>query len=1032
MTTHSRSKARSTLAAAFCALLAMTAVSSAQTDSTLSGLVPSAGTLAPVFDSGTTSYTATVPNTTDTISVTPTATDPTATITVNSTTVTSGTASAAFSLSVGTNVITTEVVSQDLSTTNTYTLTVTRAPNVELSGLLPSAGTLAPAFASGTISYTASVPYTTTDITVTPTAVNTLATITVNGVAVTSGSPSGSLPLSVGANTITTVVTGEDAVTTKTYTLTVTRAAPNVDLSSLVPSAGTLAPAFASGTISYSASVPTATTEITLTPTAVNSLATITVNGNTVTSGDPSGTITLNAGSNTITTVVTGEDAVTTKTYTLTVIRGPKTLFSSGTKAWDTTTANWGLVTGGPYNTAIWSNSDNGDSATLQGTAGTLTLGGPISIKNMSFTHTTGTYTITGSALNFTSGTIATVASTATGNPIVASISSNITGSPNIDIKPMDGDEQFVLNPVANGSMVIGAVTGDTGNGSERLSLQGGTGSTGTIASSTGPKVLVTSGSWRLTGASSGRNHEVSAGTLTLNANLNATNRAVILSGTGVLNYNVASAVSASAATNVSTDNGFRITGGTLDQTSGSAINTNASTTTIDLAGTLTFAGSNGASSNLHLGSGAVFLKGGNRQITVTNAAATLTLGGVIQNDSTPGRSLTKAGAGTLELRGANSYTGATAVNAGTLKMGANNVIPNASNVSIGAATLDVNTRTDTAGTLSVTGTAVINLGSGAAIAFADSKAVAWTGNSLDITGTLGATSLRFGDSADDLTATQLAKISVNGSGLGTYVLDASGYLVASGGGDVTPPTLTSITDNVSGGPSTVGTMVTYTITFNEDMDAATVTSADFENSGTAAVTIGTVTETSSGVFSVQATPTTAGSLNLRIVGPVLQDTSSNNLVVPISDDTTITVQTAYAAWAGGALFDQDANGDGVKNGLAFLLGAASPTTAVTPPSVTQSGGDLILNFNCLPDAARGSATLKVEHSSDLGALDPWTATTNEVPDATNAIPDNDVTFVVSAGPAGPPALNSVTATIGSAAAAGNKLFARLKAVETP
>ncbi|OYU71956.1 MAG: hypothetical protein CFE32_25150, partial [Alphaproteobacteria bacterium PA3] len=62
-----------------------------------------------------------------------------------------------------------------------------------LSGLVPSAGTLAPAFASGTTSYTASVPYATTDITVTPTAVNALATITVNGVAVTSGSPSGSI-----------------------------------------------------------------------------------------------------------------------------------------------------------------------------------------------------------------------------------------------------------------------------------------------------------------------------------------------------------------------------------------------------------------------------------------------------------------------------------------------------------------------------------------------------------------------------------------------------------------------------------------------------------------------------------------------------------------------------------------------------------------------------------------------------------------------------------------------------------------------
>ena len=67
--------------------------------------------------------------------------------------------------------------------------------------------------------------------------------------------------------------------------------------------------------------------------------------------------------------------------------------------------------------------------------------------------------------------------------------------------------------------------------------------------------------------------------------------------------------------------------------------------------------------------------------------------------------------------------------------------------------------------------------------------------------------------------------------------------------GDTTPPTLTSsaIVDDKSGGPVTVNTLVTYTVTFSEDMDASTVTAADFGNAGTAAVTIGTVTETTPG-----------------------------------------------------------------------------------------------------------------------------------------------------------------------------------------
>jgi len=90
--------------------------------------------------------------------------------------------------------------------------------------LAPSAGTLTPAFDSGTTSYTAKVPSSATTITVTPTAADTNATITVNGNPVVSGSPSGANSLSAGANTITTVVTAQDTVTTKTYTITVTRA----------------------------------------------------------------------------------------------------------------------------------------------------------------------------------------------------------------------------------------------------------------------------------------------------------------------------------------------------------------------------------------------------------------------------------------------------------------------------------------------------------------------------------------------------------------------------------------------------------------------------------------------------------------------------------------------------------------------------------------------------------------------------------------------------------------------------------------
>ncbi|BAU52148.1 Cadherin-like beta sandwich domain protein [Mucilaginibacter gotjawali] len=289
----------------------------------LSKLTISAGTLTPAFATATTSYTASVANTITSITVTPKATDALATIKVNGTAVSSGTASGAIPLSVGTNVINTVVKAQN-GTTKTYTITVTRSlpANADLTKLTLSAGTLTPVFATATTSYTASVANSVTSLTVTPKASDALATITVNGTAVSSGTASGGIPLSVGPNTVTTIVTAQDGVTTKTYTVTVTRMLPaNANLSNLTISGGTLTPAFATATTSYTASVANAVTSMTVTPKASDALATITVNGTAVSNNTASGAIPLTVGTNVITTVVTAQNGTTTKSYTVTVTR---------------------------------------------------------------------------------------------------------------------------------------------------------------------------------------------------------------------------------------------------------------------------------------------------------------------------------------------------------------------------------------------------------------------------------------------------------------------------------------------------------------------------------------------------------------------------------------------------------------------------------------------------------------------------------------------------------------------------------------
>ncbi|WP_423910524.1 BspA family leucine-rich repeat surface protein [Candidatus Spongiihabitans sp.] len=107
---------------------------------------------------------------------------------------------------------------------NAVMVDVTVGDAAALSGLMLSAGALSPAFASDTISYTASVANAVTSITITPTLNAVNASVTVNGAAVVSGEASGAISLAVGETEIQVVVTAEDTTTKRTYTLVITRA----------------------------------------------------------------------------------------------------------------------------------------------------------------------------------------------------------------------------------------------------------------------------------------------------------------------------------------------------------------------------------------------------------------------------------------------------------------------------------------------------------------------------------------------------------------------------------------------------------------------------------------------------------------------------------------------------------------------------------------------------------------------------------------------------------------------------------------
>ena len=305
-------------------------------DNNLSFLKISAGTLSPVFAGATTSYSASVGNAVSSITVTPTTADTAARVTVNGIAVMSKTASGPIALSVGTNTITIVVTGPNGVSTQTYTVTVTRAPstNANLTSIGPSVTPLTPTFTASNTSYTLSVPYSTATMTVKPMTGDPNATMKVNGASLASGATSAPIALAEGATTaINIVVTAQDGTTVKTYTITVTRGpSTNASLASMNPSITPLTPTFTPATTSYTLNVANSVSSITVRPVSNDAHATITVNGTANPSGTTSAPIALAVGSNAISVVVTAQDGTTTRTYTITVTRasGGADSFSDG------------------------------------------------------------------------------------------------------------------------------------------------------------------------------------------------------------------------------------------------------------------------------------------------------------------------------------------------------------------------------------------------------------------------------------------------------------------------------------------------------------------------------------------------------------------------------------------------------------------------------------------------------------------------------------------------------------------------------
>jgi gliding motility-associated-like protein len=303
-----------------------------ETISTLSALTVSEGTLSPAFTTGGHSYTVSVPNTVESIALSPVTTSMYGFIKINGSPVETG-STPLRSLNVGENTFNIEVFAQDRSISETYVVKVTRAAsnnaNLAFITISPNSILAIQQNTPALVEYTTSVGLGTTSITLTPTLKEDNATMTINGTAALSGVASAPIALNVGVTMVNIIVTAQNGVTTKTYRVAVNRTGSNIaglSFLSITPGSILVVQQNTPTLVEYTTSVSPATTSITLTPTLKEANGTITINGSPASSGVASNPVSLNAGPTTINLVATAEDGVTARAYKVTVNRAGSTI----------------------------------------------------------------------------------------------------------------------------------------------------------------------------------------------------------------------------------------------------------------------------------------------------------------------------------------------------------------------------------------------------------------------------------------------------------------------------------------------------------------------------------------------------------------------------------------------------------------------------------------------------------------------------------------------------------------------------------
>eukprot|EP01036_Dinobryon_divergens_P036392 gene36393-47375_t len=343
-------------------------------------------------------------------------------------------------------------------------------------------------------------------------------------------------------------------------------------------------------------------------------------------------------------------------------------------------------------------------------------------------------------------------------------------------------------------------------------------------------------------------------------------------------------------------------TGGTTTSTS----NVSTGAGTLTLGGDVTF-----TSTGNPLGStltGNLSLGAATRTFTIgdsTSAAADLTVSAVIAGAT--GSGLTKAGAGTLVLSGANTYDGPTTLSTGTLSAGATNAFSAASAVTVASgATLGLNSFSQTIGSLAGTGN--VSLGSATLTTGGDNSSTTWAGIT---SGTGGLTK----------------------TGTGTFTL--SGANTFTGTTTVSAGTLA-----LSGGTNRLAPTSDLTVSSGATLDLAgnTQTVAALSGAGTVAQGPGTFTAGGAGNSTFSGTLTGTGAFNKAGAGTLtLTGANTTSGALNVNAGTLLLSGASGSFASASAVSIADA---GILHLDNSSVSNSSRLSASAP--VTVTGGDLI------------------------------------------------------------------------------------------